>query len=226
MGMKFDKVTERLNEMDQKIDSEVLDINNEIAAVNKQFTSAMLEVKNELDAELRILHGKFDGLSNINNNMGNSFELSVNGIPKSDGENLESAKISSVIKFEMEKSIVDIHRLTHAHQASRSPNANTNVIICFDTKQNRRLFLSKYLSFIKAEPLKLSHIEIDSQSRIFVNENISKECLGLLKKAKMLKKAGKLASAYTYDGQVCVHQRETDEKFQIVSSYDDLKKYE
>lgn len=226
MSAKFDKINVRIDEMDEKIDKEVLDINSEITTVHTQLNNAMLEVKNEMDFELRILNEKITELKNINNN-GKMFELTVSGIPVIDCENLGStiAKISSVLKFEDDKSIVNVHRLISKHQTSQSPITNTNVIICFNTIKSRRLFLSKYFAFIKMDPLKLNHIGIDGQNRIFINENVSKQCLDLLKKAKVMKKDGKIAGAYTYNGQVYVVHHKNDNKPVMISSCDDLSKY-
>lgn len=208
MTAKFDKLIERMDEMDQKLDKEVLDINSEITSIHTSFTNSMLEVKSELDVELHIIHEKIADLNNNSNNntdLAKPLELTVHGIPELDGENLRStiSAISSVINFEDEKSIVKVHRLKPTHQAPSSTIVNTNanklppIIIEFATTNSRRLFHSKYFSFIRTDPLKLSHIGLEGQGRIFINENLPKERLNLLKKAKRMQSCGKLAGAYS-----------------------------
>lgn len=67
---------------------------------------------------------------------------------------------------------------------------------------------------------------MNSHDRIYVNENLSKHTLELLKEAKSLKKTGQIADAYVYDGQICVIRRENQDKFEIVTSVEGLKQYE
>lgn len=226
MASKLEKVTDTVHNLEQKTDKDVLDINNELEAIHKQFSNAMLEIKNELDLEMRHMHEKVNSVTNANNNMQKSLELSISGIPDTDGENLHTtiSRISQLIMFEDIKSIVRLHRLKPTQQSSSS--LITNIIVCFTTTHSRRLFLSKYFAFIKNIPLKLSHIGINSDDRIYVNENLSKQSLELLKKAKSLMKTGKIAGVYTRDGHVCVFHRKDDKRFEIVSNSDDLKKYE
>lgn len=75
----------------------------------------------------------------------------------------------------------------------------------FSTIVSRRTFHAKYFAFCKTDALKLLHIGFDSSNRIFINENLSKTDLDLLKRAKHLKKIGKISRAYSYDGKVCVY---------------------
>lgn len=186
----------------------------------------MLEVKNELDHELRLLNGKIDGITftNKNNSTNKALELTISGLPDMENDKLQStvSKICSQISFDDAKSIVDIHRLFHTHQSTHAPVSN--VIVCFASKTSRRLFHSKYFNFIKTDPLKLSHVGIDS--RLYINKNLSTKCLEVLKKAKLLKKNGKIAGAYSYDGQIYVFHRENQQQFEIISSISELTKYE
>lgn len=144
IAKKLEEVTDMLNKLDQKIDKDVQDINDEIEAVRTQFTKAMLEVKNELDHELRSLHDKFNGI-NINDttNTQKSLELSISGIPMIDGENLNSiiSKIGSLIAFNDDKSIASTYRLKSTQQTTMNPISN--VIVCFATVQSRRFISIK-----------------------------------------------------------------------------------
>lgn len=222
MAVKLEEVTDTLNNLEQKMDKEVLDINNEIDEIRTQFTNAMLEVKNELDQEIRKIYEKFNDIKCANKNL----ELSISGIPATLGENLYLiiSKISTLISFEEMNFIVGTHRLEATHTTSTS--SVSNIIVSFATTRSRRQFMSKYFSYIKINPLKLAHIGMNSQCRIYINENLSKECLELLKLAKSLKKSGNIANVYIYDGQVCVFHRANDNRFEIILNADDLKKYE
>lgn len=95
------------------------------------------------------------------------------------------------------------------------------VIIKFANIYSRSIFHVKHFAFTKNDTLKLSHIGIDSDNRIFINENLSKHNLDLLRRAKKFKKNGKITAAYSYDGMVCVYHRKDDKKHQILYSVDD-----
>lgn len=228
MTSKLDQLTDTVNILEQKIDNEVLDINNEIAVIHTQISNCMLEVKNEFDNSLRMLQEKVDGIKagNNNNEVQKSLELTISGIPETNGESLQTivSVISTWIAFENNNSIVRTHRLKPTSQLSLGPISN--VIVCFTSAPSRRLFLTKYFAFIKTGPLLLSHIGMNSHDRIYINENISKQTLELLKEAKALKRIGKLADAYVYDGQVCVIRRGNQGKTEIVFDVVDLRKYE
>ncbi|KAG4075630.1 hypothetical protein HA402_003455 [Bradysia odoriphaga] len=191
------QLADTVNNLEQKIDKEVLEINNEIAVTRTQFTNALLEVKNELEH----WNEKIDEVKAGSNVVQKSLELSISGIPVTDGENLQT-KVSVIGSWIAAPSRTSLFAL-------------------------RRQFLSKYFEFIKSGLLLLSHIGMnDHNGRIYVNENISKQTLELLKEAKSLKRVGKISDAYVYDGQVCVIQRDNQKRFETVSCSDDLKKYE
>lgn len=173
MAVKFEQMTERMDNLEQNLDKVVQVVNNEITTVHTQFSTALLEVKGEVQKGLRLLNEKIDG---VLINTRKSVELSLSGIPELDGEDLKLAisKISSLIMYEDEEAIVNICRLKPAQQQSSS-GPIANVIVCFISTKSRRLFPSKYFAFFKTGPLKLTHIGINSQSRIFINENVSKE---------------------------------------------------
>lgn len=224
MSVLFENMTERMDNLEKKLDDEAQTVNEEITTVHTQFSKSLLEVKSEMQNGIRLLNEKIDA---VNINTRKSVEISLSGIPESEGEDLKVAifKISSLIMYEDLEAIVDISRLKPVQQQSSSGSIG-NVIVRFTTMHSRRLFLSKYFAFITTCQLKLTHIGINSQSRIFINENSSKECLDLLKKAKMMKQAGKIAGVHLHDGQVRVFRQRNDKISEIISNVDDLKKYE
>lgn len=71
------------------------------------------------------------------------------------------------------------------------------IIVKFANQSSRHLFHVKYFAFTISDALKLSHIGIGSDERNFINENLCKLNLDLLRRAKKLKKNGKIAAAYS-----------------------------
>lgn len=218
MGTRFDTVNERLEKLDHRLDNNVSDINNRISHVSESLSA----VNNETTKELVALTKRIDALE-MNNTK--NIDLIIKGIPCVDGENLQSmiSAISRVINFNDEQSITSIYRMK---STSTSVVNIRPVIVKFVNQHSRRLFHVKYFAFTKSDCLRLSHIGIGSDNRIFINENLSKQNLDLLRKAKKLKKDGKIAAAYSYDGQVCIYHHSSDKKFDVVLNSEDLNKYE
>ena len=158
-------------------------------------------------------------------------DLIVKGIPFTDGENLQAiiTTISRLLSFEDVHSIERIQRLKHTPKSNSQEIAEVKsmpVVVKFTTSNSRRFFHNKYFAFSKTDALKLSHIGFDSDSRIYINENLTKHNLDLLRRAKKLKKDGKIAAAYSYDGQICVYRQKSDKEFHILLKVEDLMKFE
>lgn len=134
-----------------------------------------------------------------------------------------------MINFDDVTSIVNINRLKYAQETgviNGTDGAKWPIIVKFASKLSRRLFHSKYFAFNKNDSLKLSHIGLAGQSRIYFNENLCKQDLDLLRKAKKLKVKGKIAAVSSYDGRICVYRDKTDKKYDILCNVEDLMKYE
>lgn len=231
MAVKFDKANERMDNMQQLHENNISNINEKINQIHSSIKVDVTEIKKETNNEISKLLERIISLENDNNNMDKTTDLIISGIPYSVDENLRATalNISVVINYQEEDSIISAVRFKSPKQGSCVEDNNTTkvapIVLKFSTISSRRTFHAKYFAFSKTDALKLSHIGYDSNNRIFVNENLSKTNLDLLKKAKQLKKRGKIAGAYSYDGKVCVYHLKNDKKFQIISNVDDLKKY-
>lgn len=234
MAANFEEISGRLNNLEQKIDNNVLDINNKISDAVASSTNSIAEVKTQMDIELAKVYNRITILEDKTKNEGRVTELVITGIPYSPDENLQSviAKIVSVLSFDDKKSITNINRLKLAQKSNvRNGMDITNgstgpIIVNFETKLSRRRFHTKYFEFIKNDSLNMSHVGLVGQNRIYVNENLSKQDLDLLRKAKTLKSKGKIAAVYSYDGSICIFRNKSDKKYEIVCNVEDLKKYE
>lgn len=228
MASKFDKVSGRLDNLEQKLDNNVSDINNKVSNAATSSTIQIAEMKNQIDIELAKFNNRIATLEDKTRNEGRVMDLVINGIPYSPDENLQSvmSKIVSVIKFDEQNSIVNVNRLKFAQEPDVMDSMKSPIIVKFATKVSRRLFHTKYFTFTKNDSLNLSHIGLDGQNRIYVNENLCKEDLDLLRKAKKLKAKGKIAAVYSYDGRICVYRNQTDKKYEVLCNIGDLKKYE
>lgn len=230
ISTRFDKVEEKLQDMDTKLDNNVAEVNQKINQVHSTLSTELSSMKNDMSTELAKLKDRITTLENNKNNSDKATDLVINGIPHLEQENLRVvvSKICFVIKFQDVQSILGIHRLKSTRQEPSVTTIGkmTPIIVKFTTKQSRRVFHMKYFAFTKIGGLKLSHVDIDSETRVYINENLSKQSLELLRKAKKLVKDGKIAGAYSYDGLICVYYSKNDKKFETLSAIDDLKKFE
>lgn len=231
MAVKFEKVSERLDNFEQKLDNNVSEINNKLSDAVTSSTSGIEKVKIQMEIELAKVNNRIDILEDKMRNEGRVMDLVITGIPYSLDESLQSviSKLVSVINFDDEKSIVNINRLKYAHEPDVKNGVDSSkwpIIVKFASKLSRRQFHSKYFAFNKNNSLKMSHIGLVGDNRVYVNENLCKQDLELLRKAKKLKLKGKIAAVYSYDGRICVYRNKTDKKYDILYNVEDLKKYE
>lgn len=223
MGARFDMVTGRLDNVDERLNNNFSDVNNRC----NQIDVSLSTFKSETKQELAKLSERINALDINKSDAETVVDLLVKGIPYADGENLQEtiSAISRVIQFDDEESIINIHRLKSKSSVENDMKAMP-VILKFSSQSTRRKFHGKYFAFTKTDTLKLSHIGLGDDERIFIKENLNKHKLDLLKRAKKLKKNGKIAAAYSYNGKICVYHHKSDKKFDILSVVEDLKKYE
>jgi hypothetical protein len=81
------------------------------------------------------------------------------------------------------------------------------IFVEFSLMSDKRKFMYQY--FKKSADLNLSCLGMDNQSRIYVNDRLTKEDMDIKVKALKLKKDGKLHSVTVKDGRVCVKQSES-----------------
>lgn len=232
MSVKFDKANERMDNMQKLHENNISNINEKIIQIHSSIKVDITETKKETNNEIAKLLERIVSLENDKKNMDKATDLIISGIPYSVDENLLAtvSNISVVINYQEEDTIISAIRFKSPRQEINVNDNNTTkvapIILKFSTIFSRRTFHAKYFAFCKTDALKLMHIGFDSSNRIFVNENLSKTNLDLLKKAKQLKKKGKIAGAYSYDGKVCVYHLKNDKKFEIILNAEDLQKYD
>lgn len=91
------------------------------------------------------------------------------------------------------------------------------LLVEFALKTTRDRFYSTYL---RRRDLKLRHLGMPSDRRVFINENLSADAREVKKLALSLKKAGKLTSVFTKGGIVHVKRRVGDPPFAVESAED------
>lgn len=231
MAAKFDKANERMDNMQQLHENNISDINEKIIQIHSSTNVDIAELRNNTNNAITKILERIDSLENDKKIMDKVNDLIIIGIPYSMDENLRAtvSNISVVINYEENDSIISAVRFKSLRPESNVVDNNATkvapIILKFKTTPSRRTFHAKYFAFCKTDALKLSHIGIDCNNRIYINENLSKTNLDLLKKAKKLKKSGKIAGAYSYDGKVCVYHQKSDKKFEIISNVEDLNKF-
>lgn len=227
MGLRFDTFTEKMSNLDQRLDNNISETNKN----NLEIRESMEVLANEMKSEMAAITKRIDAIEIDRCKLEKSTELIVKGIPLADGENLQAiiTTISGILNFEDARSIGSIQILKRTPKSDSREIATVKsmpVVVKFTTSNSRRLFHNKYFAFTKTDAIKVSHIGFDGDSRIFINENLTKHNLDLLRRAKKLKKEGKIAAAYSYDGQICVYHQKSDKNFHVLLKVEDLIKFE
>lgn len=110
-------------------------------------------------------------------------------------------------------------RTTVAKSSSSQRTPNESIIVVQFVFRNARYeFYRRYLAH---KALCLRDIGMDSGSRIFLNENLTRSNLGLKQEAMKMKRNGKLKNVFTVNGQIYV-KRSNDHRTELVTSTVDL----
>ncbi|XP_062550476.1 uncharacterized protein LOC134215274 [Armigeres subalbatus] len=210
----------------QLIDTVRSEINNQIVAVKTELKCDIESLKVECtekfqqqDAALESLEKRVDNVSQTLGALANRNELIISGIPFQNDERLNTV-LEDISKH------LDINRSSLLAAARRmapssSSDKNSLFVVEFALKSTRDQFYSAYL---RKRDLKLKHIGMDSDRRIYINESLTVEARNLKSAALNLKKAGKLTSVYTKHGVVHVKSA-TGGPFNTVRSEDELDKF-
>ena len=148
----------------------------------------------------------------------NRNELIVSGVPFRVGGNL-----NEVLRHIGKHLGVSDNINAEPRRMKSSSNLDRDglTVVEFGLKTTRDDFYSAYLH---KRDLKLKHIGVDSDRRIYVNESLTVEARKLKSMALHLKKAGKLASVYTKQGIIHVKATAGGPAI-VIQSADDLEKY-
>lgn len=201
---------QQFTETKQLIDnvrSEIKEVNNKIDSVRTELKSDIKSVKDECtakfqhhDAALDQLNARVDGMSQKIGALHNRNELILSGIPFRNGENLHSTLKEIGKHLAVDETITRMAQ-TRRMKVGSKPDSDSLIVVEFALKASRDEFYSAYL---RNRDLKLRHIGLDSDRRVYVNENLTSEARKLKSAALHRKKAGKLWSVYTKEGVVHV----------------------
>lgn len=187
--------------------SEIMDVNSKIDSVKQELQSDMKSVKDEFaakfqyhDKSLDSLNSRVDGMSQKIGALQYRNELIISGIPFQNGENLQSM-LKEIGKHLAVTDTISPMARTRRMKSGSDSDSDGLIVVEFAMKATRDEFYSAYLC---KRDLKLKHIGLDSDRRIYINENLTMEVRKLKSAALHRKKAGKLTSVYTKDGIVHV----------------------
>lgn len=206
---------------------EIRDVNKRIDVVKTELKDDIKSVKDECAAKLQqhdsalvSLNKRMDSVSHKLGALENRNELIISGVPSVDGENLQST-VNAIGRHLAVKSATT--QMVETRRIKPGPNSDRDglIVVEFALKAARDEFYGAYL---RERNLKLRHIGLDSDRRIYINESLTTEARKLKSAALHLKKLGKLTSVYTKQG--VVHVKPTGSELAVViRSENDLQKY-
>lgn len=187
--------------------SEIHDVHIKIDTVKMELQSDIASVKNEYatkfqqhDSALESLNRMVDCVSQKVGALENRNELIISGIPFQTGEDLNSTLNAISRHLEVKDTSALVAKTRRITSASNSDRTGL-ILVEFALKSSRDEFYSAYL---RKRDLKLKHLGLDSDRRVYINESLTTEQRKLKSTALHLKKAGKLVSVYTKQGIVYV----------------------
>lgn len=226
----------QFRETKEMIDDFRKDVNNQINAVKVELQGQLNVVSQEIsslksecaakfsssDVVLCTLNERVDQISHTVGNLQNRSELIISGVPFMTGENLHdlfNAMCKQLGFNDDAYPLVDIRRMK-AKAALKDGN-ECLIIVQFALRNSRDDFYNAYL---RTRDLKLRHVGLESDRRIYVNENLSVAARKLKVAALRMKKAGKLSTVYTKQGVVYV--KPTVESLpMVINSESDLDQF-
>lgn len=207
--------------------NEIKDVNNKIDDVKIELKADIKSVKDECkakfqhyDAALESVNKRVDDVTREIAALQNRNELIISGIPMQPDENLNST-LTDIGKYLAVKDTSNLMATTRRMKSGSSSHNDGLVAVEFALKATRDEFYSAYL---RKRDLKLKHIGLNSDRRIYINESLSTEARKLKSAALHLKKAGKLASVYTKQGIVYV-KKAADGSAVVIKSEVELDKF-
>lgn len=212
------------------------DFNLKIDTIKSEFQGKVGDLQQEITVLKANYEGKFithdatvDQLSqrlhHLNLNIGaleNQKELIISGVPfeKDEDPDVLFAMICRQLECSVEDEQVASTRRIYVKGLKNGDVSP--LLVEFSLKTTRDRFYSSYL---RSRDLKLRHLGMPSDRRVFINENLNADARELKKVALLLKKSGKLASVFTKGGVVHVKRRVGDPPIavQCMKDLDNLK---
>lgn len=201
INSKFAQTFARIDSINGKLDTVKAELDQKLDAVSRDFSSFKANCEKRFkhtDDALVALDSRIDVLSQEIGGLENHNELVVSGIPFIQGENLGSyfaALWKHVGLREHPAPLVDVRRLRKGSQGDGL------LLLQFALRNQRNDFYSSYL---QKRDLQLNHLGLNSDRRIYINENLAVAARKIKKAALQLKKSGKLSSVYSKKGVVHV----------------------
>lgn len=217
-----DKIFSFLNKLDAKFDKISEDFKSDLGRqsleVRKDFQKHLSEFDNKLVCVINEQSAKVCELESVNENNERISRLNdvvIKGVPNGHNDKLFEIfdKISVAINYEHSKfsSLNNLFRL-------KSSGDSHPILLQFSTQLLRREFMSKYFAH---GGLKLSHIGITSDSRIYACDNLTKKNNAILQKALAMIRDKRLSKVRTRAGYVNVQFPNSDD-FILIKSIDEL----
>lgn len=215
---------EETKQLISSVRSEIKDVNRKIDVVKTELQRDINSVKDECASKFQqhdiVLTALSDRMSQLSQNLGgleNCKELVVSGIPFTAGEDLSRC----LKKIGEHLAVKDTTAMTGIRRMRTDDNNGGLIVVEFALKSSRDEFYSAYL---RKRDLKLRHVGLESDRRVYINESLTSEARKLKSAAIHLKKAGKLASVFTKQG--VLHVKTTVSGLPIViQTEDELAKY-
>ena len=135
-------------------------------------------------------------------------DIRINGVPYNSNENLLNIfqSICHVINIPV-PSIKSIFRLQNQNNKFNNHSPDAVIIVQMQSPYDKNFFLKTLALFRKSNKnfvFSLRHIGFDSDTKFFVNENLTQECYKILQTALRLKRQNHLCSAFTIRGNIFV----------------------
>lgn len=207
--------------------TEIKDVNTKIDAVKADLKSDIQSVKDECaskfqhhDIVLESLNKRMDSVTHKLGALENRNELIISGVPSKPGEDLNSTLKAIGQHLEVKDTATRMVETRRLKSGGKSTSDGL-IVAEFALKTSRDEFYSAYL---RKRDLKLRHIGLDSDRRVYINESLTSEARKLKSAALHLKKAGKLASVYTKQGILHVKPTTTAPPI-VIQTEKELEKY-
>lgn len=207
---KFDKISE---DFKSNLDKQTIKVRKEFQKHLSEFDDKLVCVINEQSAkvcELESVNENNERISRLN-------DVVIKGVPYAQNEKLFEIfdKIAVAINFGHSKfsSLNNLFRLK-----SSSDSLSPPILLQFSTQLLRREFMSNYFAHGN---LKLSHIGLTSENRIYACDNLTKHNNTILRKALTMVADKSLSKVRTRAGYVNVQLPDSN-VFVLIKSVDEL----
>lgn len=194
------------NDINSKIDTVKSDLEEKLNDVKHDINSLKAEctTKSEAtDAALKSINDRFGSISQNVGALEFRNELIISGIPYQASENLY-AYLQSICKELLPSTTSNQTASCRRMKLESLKDGDESLIVVeFALKSTRDELYSAYL---RRCDLKLRHLGLNSDRRIYINENLDSTARKVKSAALRLKKAGKLTSVYSNKGIVHVKQ--------------------